>query len=72
MVTFPWAGFGLEGIDIESKVISKYEVKFILMMQSVTLEVVVAIVVIGAFLCLINEGMEVLFVDIMKIGAFLW
>lgn len=39
------------------------------MMQTITLEVVVAIVVIRAFLGLIDEGVEVLLVDIMKVGA---
>ena len=39
------------------------------MMQAVTLEVEVAIVVIRAFLGLIKQGVEVLLVDIMKVGA---
>lgn len=43
--------------------------KLVLMMQPIALEVVVAIVVIGAFLGLIDEWVEVLLVDIMKVGA---
>lgn len=39
------------------------------MMQAVTLEVVMAVVVIRAFLGLIYQRVEVLLVEIMKVGA---
>lgn len=67
--TFSGAWLGFEGIDIEAEVISKREVELVLVMQAITLEVVMAVVVIRAFLGLIDQRVEVLLVEIMKVGA---
>lgn len=67
--TFPGAGLGLEGIDVEAEVIAKREVEVVLVVQPVALEVVVAVVVVGTLLGLVDERVEVLLVDIMKVGA---
>lgn len=70
MLIFSKTGLGFEQIYVKSEVLSEFEMNFIFCMDEATLHFDRALVVIIAFLCFKDEGVEIHLEIIVALRAF--